>query len=146
MTRPAIALRVITAALVGAIAGIHLDLYAGHGYRSIPTIGALFLLNGIAGSLLALGCLVVPRRYLLPTAVSAVLFAAATLIALLLAVSIGLFGFTESTHAPLFAQAIAVEAATMVAGTLLAGLALKRLLGDKPDQAVKARLSLHFRR
>lgn len=126
MTRLAVAFRFLSAGLVGAIAGIHLDLYADHGYRFIPTIGALFLLNGIAGSFLALGCLTAPRRLLLPTAVSAVLYAAGTIIALVLAGNVGLFGFTESTHAPLFEQAITVEAATMLAAAVLASLALKR--------------------
>lgn len=127
MTRPAIvALRIVTGGLVGAIAGIHLDLWASHGYRDIPTIGPLFLLNGVAGALLALACLGAPRRLLALTAASAVLFAAATLVALVLAVNVGLFGFTESTHAPLFDQAIAVEAAAMLTGTLLAGAALGR--------------------
>jgi hypothetical protein len=127
MTRPVImVLRIVTAGLVGAIAGIHLDLWAGHGYRDIPTIGPLFMLNGVAGALLALGCLGAPRRLLPFTAASAVLFAAGTLVALILAVNVGLFGFTETTHAPLFVQAIAVEAATMVAGTLLAAAAFSR--------------------
>jgi hypothetical protein len=120
------ALRLVTAGLVGAIAGIHLDLWAGHGYRAIPTIGPLFLLNGISGSLLALGCLAAPRRLLAATAASAVLFAASAIVALVLSVNVGLFGFTESTHAPLFNQAIAVEAAAMLAGALLAGFALHR--------------------
>lgn len=125
MTRQATAaLRIVTAGLVGAIAGIHLDLWAGHGYRDIPTIGPLFLLNGVAGALLALGCLAAPRRLLALTAASVVLFAAGTLVALVLAVNVGLFGFTESTHAPLFVQAIAVEAAAMLTGTLLAAAAL----------------------
>jgi hypothetical protein len=141
MTRLEVALRVVTAGLVGAIAGIHLDLWAGHGYRSIPTIGPLFLLNGIAGSLLALACLAVPRRFLVPTAASAVLFAASAIVALVLAVNVGLFGFTESTMAPLFDQAIAVETATVLAGTLLAVVGIKRPLpartpdpssGDRP--------------
>jgi hypothetical protein len=136
MTRIAVALRVSTAGLVGAIAGIHLDLWAGHGYRSIPTIGALFLLNGIAGSLLALGCLAAPRRFLAPTAASAVAFGASTLVALILAVNVGLFGFTESTMAPLFDQAIAVEAATMLAGALLAGVAFRQTARtDRADPA-----------
>lgn len=125
MTRLTIALRVVTAGLVGTIAGIHLDLWVAYGYRSIPTIGPLFLLNGIAGSLLALGCLAAPRRLLAATAAAAVLFAAGAIVALVIAVNVGLFGFIETTRAPLFGQAIAVEAATMLAGALLASLALR---------------------
>jgi hypothetical protein len=47
-----LALRVTGAALLAASAGIHLDLYLT-GYRSIPTIGWLFLLQVIAGFVLA---------------------------------------------------------------------------------------------
>ena len=123
---PTTVLRIVTAGLVGAIAGIHLDLWASHGYRRIPTIGPLFLLTGIVGSLLVIGCLLAPRRVLPATAASAGLFAASTLGALVLAVNVGLFGFTESTQAPLFDQAIGVEAATIVTASLLAGLVVRR--------------------
>jgi MYXO-CTERM domain-containing protein len=138
MTRLTVALRVVTAGLVGAIAGIHLDLWASHGYRSIPTIGTLFLLNGISGSLLALTCLAAPRRLLAATAASAVLFAAGTIVALVLAVNVGLFGFTESTHAPLFDQAIAVEATTILAAALLAALAAHRRRAPTPEPQIRA--------
>jgi hypothetical protein len=127
MTRTlVIALRVVTAALVGAIAGIHLDLWSGHGYRYIPTIGKLFLLNGVAGSLLCIACLALPRRMLPLAAANTALFAAGTLTALVLSVNIGLFGFTESTHAPLFDQSIAVEAAAIAAGVALAAVTRPR--------------------
>jgi hypothetical protein len=102
--------RVVTAGLLGAVAGFNLDLWANYGYQHISTIGPLFPLNGIASSILALACLATPRH----------LVAAATLGALILSVNVGQVGFTESTTAPLFSQAIAVEAAAIVAGALLA--------------------------
>jgi hypothetical protein len=127
MTRTlVIVLRVATAALVGAVAGIHLDLWSGHGYRYIPTIGNLFLLNGVAGSLLCFACLLLPRRVLPLAAASTALFAAGTITALALSVNIGLFGFTESTHAALFDQSIAVEAAAIAAGVALAAVTRPR--------------------
>jgi hypothetical protein len=131
MTRTlVVALRTVTAALAGAVAGIHLDLWSGHGYRFIPTIGNLFLLNGVAGSLLCIACLVLPRRVLPLAAASTALFAAGTITALVLSVNIGLFGFTESTHAPLLDQSVAVEAAAIAAGVALAALTRPRRQGS----------------
>ncbi|MDR0344438.1 MAG: hypothetical protein LBI49_15260, partial [Nocardiopsaceae bacterium] len=77
--------------LLAVAAGIHLDLYLT-GYRSIPTIGWLFLLQVITG--FALAILVVVTRSRL-VAAAAALFALATLGGYLLSVWVGLFGFTE---------------------------------------------------
>lgn len=46
----------VGAALVAATSAIHLDVWAG-GYRNIPTIGPLFLFQGIAGAAVALALL-----------------------------------------------------------------------------------------
>src|SRR3984957_4724807 len=88
--------RVAGAGLLIASGAIHLDLYLT-GYRTIPVIGWLFLLQaipalglGLAG--LATGRLVIASR--LATAAGA-LFALATLGGYLLSVWTGLFGFTE---------------------------------------------------
>src|ERR1700742_5145490 len=58
---PALALRVAGSGLLIATAAIHLDLYLT-GYRTIPTIGWLFLLQVIAAFGLALAVLAIPRR------------------------------------------------------------------------------------
>ena len=58
---PAIALRVAGSGLLTATAAIHLDLYLT-GYRTIPTIGWLFLLQVIAAFGLGLAVLAIPRR------------------------------------------------------------------------------------
>ena len=52
-----VVLQVAGAVLLAVSAGIHLDLYLT-GYRSIPTIGWLFLLQVIAGFVLAAAVLV----------------------------------------------------------------------------------------
>ena len=54
-------LRVAGAGLLAAAGAVHLDLYLT-GYRSIPTIGWLFLLQVIAGFVLAVAVLVRPGR------------------------------------------------------------------------------------
>jgi predicted lipoprotein with Yx(FWY)xxD motif len=77
--------------LLAATAGIHLDLYL-IGYRSIPTIGWLFLLQVIAGFTLAAAVLATGSRL---AAAAGAAFALATLAGYLLSVWAGLFGFTE---------------------------------------------------
>lgn len=123
-------LRAVIAGLAGTIAGIHIDLWNAHGYRHIPTIGTLFLLNGIAGCLLALASLGLPRKVLPLGWTATAGFAAATLAALLISVNAKLFGFTETVRAPLAWTSIAVEATACVAG---AGAALWLCLSRRGD-------------
>jgi predicted lipoprotein with Yx(FWY)xxD motif len=105
-------LRVAGAALLAASAGIHLDLYLT-GYRSIPTIGWLFLLQVIAGFVLAAAVLV--TRSPLVSAAGAG-FALATFGGYLLSVWIGLFGFKEvRTTAGITAGLIEVAAFAVLA-------------------------------
>jgi predicted lipoprotein with Yx(FWY)xxD motif len=100
-------LRISGALLLAVSAGIHLDLYLT-GYRKIPTIGWLFLLQVIAGFVLTIAALVTRSR--LAAAASAAL-ALSTLGAYLLAVWIGLFGFKEiRTRAGIAAGLIEVAA------------------------------------
>jgi predicted lipoprotein with Yx(FWY)xxD motif len=89
------------AALLVASGAIHLDLYLT-GYRSIPTIGWLFLLQVIAAFALAvaIGAISVWPKALVGAeftlaAASGALFGLATLGGYLLSLRVGLFGFTE---------------------------------------------------
>jgi len=84
-------LRVAGAGLLAATGAIHLDLYLT-GYRSIPTIGWLFLLQVITAFGLAAGVLATGSRLI---AAAGAGFALATLGGYLLSVWVGLFGFTE---------------------------------------------------
>ena len=112
-------LRVAGAMLLSVSAGIHLDLYLT-GYRTIPTIGWLFLVQFIGGFTLAIAVLVTHSR--LAVAASAA-FALSTLSAYLLAVWIGLFGFKEvRTRAGIAAGLIEVAAfATLALAAAAAG-------------------------
>jgi predicted lipoprotein with Yx(FWY)xxD motif len=97
----------VGALLLAVSACIHLDLYLT-GYRSIPTIGWLFLLQVIVAFVLSAAVLV--TRSWLAAAASAG-FALSTLGAYLLAVWIGLFGFKEiRTRAGIAAGLIEVAA------------------------------------
>jgi len=100
-------LRAAGALLLAGSAGIHLYLYLT-GYRSIPTIGWLFLVQLVVGFLLAVAVLVTRSRL---TAAASAAFALSTLSAYLLAVWIGLFGFREiRTRAGIAAGLIEVAA------------------------------------
>jgi len=88
-------------------ASIHLDLYLT-GYRSIPTIGWLFLVQFLVAFVLAIGALVTHSRLV---AVAGAAFALSTLGCYLLAVWIGLFGYKEiRTRAGIAAGLIEVAA------------------------------------
>ena len=118
MRAPArLALRLAGGGLLIATAAIHLDLYLT-GYRSIPTIGWLFLLQVIAA--FGLGVAVLATGRWLAAAAGAG-FALATLGGYLLSLWIGLFGFKEvRTTAGIVAGVIEVAAFAALAG--LAGL------------------------
>ncbi len=105
-------LRIIGAGLLIATAAIHLDLYLT-GYRTIPTIGWLFLLQVIVA--FALGLLVLVTRSRLVAAAGAG-FALSTLGGYLLTVQFGLFGFREvRTTAGIVAGIIEVLAFAVLA-------------------------------
>ena len=109
----------VTAALVATTGAIHLHLWAA-GYRSIPTIGPLFLFQGIAGVAIAVA-LAATRR--LRAVAAAAGFMIATIGGLLLSVYVGLFGFSDNFAAPFAGVSLAVELAGVVA-SLAGGLLL----------------------
>ena len=140
----------VGASLLVATGAIHLDLYLT-GYRSIPTIGWLFLLQVISAFALAVAILATMAiqalasrpRSLEPTvlrpvstaqlaAASGALFALATLGGYLLSLRIGLFGFREvRTTAGIVAGVIEVAAfaaLAVVAFPPLAGALARRAL------------------
>jgi predicted lipoprotein with Yx(FWY)xxD motif len=107
-------LRLAGAGLLIATGAIHLDLYLT-GYRTIPTIGWLFLLQVIAAFVLGAGAAVSRLA-----AAAGAGFALATLGGYLLSIWVGLFGFKEvRTTAGIVAGVIEV-----VAFVVLAELAL----------------------
>jgi predicted lipoprotein with Yx(FWY)xxD motif len=117
-----VTLRVAGAGLLIATGAIHLDLYLT-GYRTIPTIGWLFLLQVIVAfalglAVLAIGRPVIARRL---AAAAGAGFALATLGGYLLTVWIGLFGFKEvRTTAGIVAGVIEVAAFAVLAALALA--------------------------
>jgi predicted lipoprotein with Yx(FWY)xxD motif len=118
--------RVAGAGLLAATGAIHLDLYLT-GYRSIPTIGWLFLLQVIAAFGLAVAVLVTGSRL---AAAAGALFALSTLGGYLLTVWFGLFGFKEiRTTAGIVAGVIEVAAFAVLAVLALSPAAQRQPAG-----------------
>jgi hypothetical protein len=108
---PVLALRILSAILLALAGGIHLSLlFVGVG----GLLGVLFVLNGIAGLVLAIGMLLTRGTLLRITTVLSLLFLIASLAALLLALTVGLFGITESWDFTLVPQTVIVEAIGIV--------------------------------
>jgi predicted lipoprotein with Yx(FWY)xxD motif len=132
-------LRITGAGLLAATAAIHLDLYLT-GYKNIPTIGWLFLLQVIAGFVLAAAVLATGNPVVAALGAG---FALATLAGYLLSIWVGLFGFTEvrttagivaglievATFAVLGLFAVSPEAAANSRGP---GQGLARMLAGTP--------------
>jgi predicted lipoprotein with Yx(FWY)xxD motif len=120
---PAVILRVVGSGLLIATAAIHLDLYLT-GYRTIPTIGWLFLLQVIAAFGLGLAVLAIPSRLVTLSRLAAGAgagFALVTLGGYLLSVWTGLFGFKEvRTGAGITAGVVEVAAFVVLAALALA--------------------------
>ena len=104
-------LRILSAIVLLTIGGIHLFLvFDGVG----GILGVFFVLNAIAGVVLAIGMLVLHGRLLGLATVLGLLFAIASLAALLLALTVGLFGITETWDFTLVPQTVVVDAIGVV--------------------------------
>jgi hypothetical protein len=106
---------------------IHFHLWSEtNGYRSIPTIGPLFLLQSIAGLVIGVGVVAVRRLW---AAVIGIGFALSTMAGFLISVAHGLFGFKDSWLAPFAKEAFTIE---VVAAAVLVIAAALCLIGSAP--------------
>ncbi len=106
-----IILRILSAILLLAVGGIHLFLvFDGVG----GTLGVLFVLNAVAGIVLAIAVLALRGRLLKLATVLGLLFLIASLASLLLALTVGLFGITEVWTFTLVPQTVVVDAIGIV--------------------------------
>jgi hypothetical protein len=98
---------------------IHFHLWQSVGYKHLPTIGPLFLLQWIGGTALGLAILAVRRVWV---ALGGIGFGLSTMAGFLLCTALpkGLFNFKESWSAPFAHEAFFIEIATVVV-LLLAG-------------------------
>ena len=124
---------IVGAALLVASGAIHLDLYLT-GYRTIPTIGPLFLFQVIAAFVLA-AAILVTGNWLVEVAGAG--FAVSVLGGYLLSLWVGLFGFTEvRTTAGIVAGIIDVAAFAALALAAAPGLPRNLNLGRRLLPAV----------
>jgi hypothetical protein len=104
--RPALVWQALSALFLLAMGGIHLYLVF-HGTGGI--LGTLFVLNFVGGLVLAVAILVA-RGWLLPVvSVLSLLFMAGTLLSLVLALTVGLFGINSSLDYELAPTTLVVE-------------------------------------
>ncbi len=115
-------LRIASAILLLAIGGIHLFLViVGAGGLLV----APFLLNGVAGIALAIGMVALRGRLLLLATVLGLLFAIASLLALVLALTVGLFGIHEHWTFLLVPQTVVVDSVAIVVLAMTSVLMLR---------------------
>ncbi len=104
-------LRFLSAVFLAVTGGIHLFLvFNGTG----GILGIAFVLNAVAGLVLAIAMLVLRGRLLELASVLSLLFLIATLGALLLALTVGLFGISSSWDFLLVPQTVIVESIGIV--------------------------------
>jgi hypothetical protein len=107
--------RLAAAAFVLTGGFIHLQLWQD-GYRAIPVIGPWFIANAVVSVLLVVALL---TRGNVPVAAASVVFSIASLAALVMSRTVGLFGFTERAWTDASVQASAAELGAIVALAVL---------------------------
>jgi len=103
--------QVLSALALLAMGGLHVWLVF-HGTGGI--LGVLFSLNGLGGLVLAIAILVTRGRLLQIATVLGLLFLAGTLLALVLALTVGLFGIQSSLDYDLALTTLIVESIGVV--------------------------------
>jgi hypothetical protein len=114
--------RVLGGLLLLAMGGIHL-------YLVLTVVGGLlgvlFMLNAIGGLVLAIALLAAPRRFLPLASVLSLLFMAGTLLALVLALTVWLFGITEQLSFELVPTTLVVESIGTIVLAVTTALAFR---------------------
>jgi hypothetical protein len=104
---------------------IHLRVWFD-GYRELPIIGPLFILNAIGSGVLAAALLAAPARLRGLAAIVTALFTAGTLMGLVLSLTVGLFGMHEVLQAPFVIVTLVVETVGVMVLLLTATLHHRR--------------------
>ncbi|MBD3940290.1 hypothetical protein IF188_01070 [Microbacterium sp. NEAU-LLC] len=115
-------MRILSALALLAAGGIHLFLvFDGVG----GILGVMFVLNAVGALVLAVGMLLLRGRWLQLATVLSLLFLIATLLALILALTVGLFGITETWDFTLVPETVIVESIGIVILAITTVLALR---------------------
>jgi hypothetical protein len=124
-------MRILSAIFLLAAGGIHLFLvFTGTG----GILGVMFVLNGIAGIVLAIAMVVLRGRLLQLATVLSLLFLIATLLALVLALTVSLFGITETWDNPWVLPTVVIEAIGIVVLAITTALVLRAPVASQPAQ------------
>jgi hypothetical protein len=120
-------MRILSAVLLLVAGGIHLYLvFNGVG----GFLGVAFTLNAVAGFVLAIAMLVLRGRLLQLATVLSLLFLIATLLALVLALTVGLFGITQTWDFTLVPQTVIIESIGIIVLAVTTVLVLRT---PRPD-------------
>jgi hypothetical protein len=114
--------RMLSALLLLTMGGIHFYLVL-NGFGGL--LGVLFVLNAIGGVVLAIAMIAAPRRFLPVASVLSLLFMAGTLLALVLALTVGLFGIHEQLGTQLVPTTLIVESIGTIVLAVTTALAFR---------------------
>ena len=124
-------MRILSAIFLLAAGGIHLFLvFTGTG----GILGVMFVLNGIAGIMLAIAMVALRGRLLQLATVLSLLFLIATLLALILALTVSLFGITETWDNPWVLPTVIIEALGIVVLAITTAIVLRAPVASQPAQ------------
>jgi hypothetical protein len=128
---------VVGGLLLVCSAYIHVRLWKSEGYRHIPTIGPLFVVQSIVGMVIGVAVVAVRRVWV---AVLGAGFAVSTMGGFLLSVEVGLFGFQDTWSAPFAKEAFLIESTSIVVLIVAAALCLLKPLSMGPTDSNHAGL------
>lgn len=148
--RPVVIVRLIAAVSLFAVGAVHIQQYSVENYSTVPTIGPLFLVNFIGGTVLGLYFLIPagPRagrwRLLIDTgaALTGCMVAGGALIGLLISEHTPLFGFMEHGYRFAIVFAIVSEGVAVVALTVFLVLNRRMARADTGAQPHQRRLTI----
>jgi hypothetical protein len=103
--------RIVSAVMLLAAGAIHLFLVIG---GAGGLLGVAFALNFVAGLVLGIGMLVVPRRFLLAVTALGLAFMVASLGAIIVSITVGLLGVQPDWDYPLIRETAIIEAIGVV--------------------------------
>jgi hypothetical protein len=122
-------------ALIAVGGGIHLSLWRA-GYRHIPRIGPWFIANVAVSALLVVAILV---RDDARVTIVGIVFSLASLGAIVMSRTVGIFGFTEKVWSPPAVQVVAAETGAVIALTVMLAIAGRALTTTLTPARVRSR-------
>ena len=131
---------VVGGLLLVCSAYIHIRLWKSDGYRHIPTIGPLFIVQSIVGMVIGVAVVVVRRVWI---GVLGAGCAVTTMAGFLLSMAVGLFGFQDAWSAPFAKEAFLIE--IMATVVLVAAAVLCLLKSAQTDQTDSLQAALPVR-